>query len=214
MTRKYFVVYLLLLALGLFLFSACSPAAADMIPTPTPDTSIVWEDDFEDGIIDGWEEDTLRTYFVNQGVLTSGPKYPDPLFHESSVSVGTWSFDLNFDSGSYYSLCLSCERDFKNGYGIYVVTRDDTSISISTLSDYTLSPVAGTDLGIRLTGWNHFDVTRDDSGCSKIFLNGELVLEYKDNLSISPHFFVFDVEEVGLEFDNLVVRNKVIDIQP
>jgi hypothetical protein len=183
--------------------------------TPTPDTSIVWADDFEDGIIDDWEEDTPGTYFVNQGVLTSGPKYPDPLIHESSVSVGTWSFDLNFDSGSYYNLCLSCERDFKNGIGISVVTRDDTSISIGTLSDYTyLHPVAETDLGRRLTGWNHFDVTRDDAGHSKIFLNEELVLEYKDKLSISPQVFMFDVEELGLEFDNLVVRDQVIGIQP
>ena len=65
-----------------------------------------------------------------------------------------------------------------------------------------------------LDGWNHYDVTRDELGNSNIFLNGELVLQYNDELSISPQSFYFGTNVIGPVFDNVVVRNQVIDIQP
>jgi hypothetical protein len=88
-------------------------------------------------------------------------------------------------------------------------------VALNTITDGTFrSPAAEADLGKKLTGWNHFDITRDASGNSKIYLDGELVLEYKDDVTISPQLFFLDVEDLGLAFDNLVVRDQVIAIQP
>ena len=212
MARKYLVLTLLLLVISVFFLSGCSPGSANV--TPTPDPSVVWSDDFEDGDFEGWEEDDPGWY-VNDGVLTSGPDAANPIIHESKVSTGTWSFDLNFDNASYYSICLSCDQDFKNGFGIHTVTTDNTLVALNTISDGTFrSPAAEADLAKPLTGWNHFDITRDASGNSKIYVNGKLVIEYKDDVTLSPQLFFLDVEDLGLAFDNLVVRDQVTAIQP
>jgi hypothetical protein len=68
-------------------------------------------------------------------------------------------------------------------------------------------------LGKQLSGWNHFDVTRDELGNSNVYINGELILEYKDELNITPQWFYLDTGIIGPFFDNLVVRDQVIDIQ-
>ena len=86
-------------------------------------------------------------------------------------------------------------------------------ISILTL-DYELSQNGPVALGRKLTGWNHFDITRDESGNSKIYLNGELITEYKDNLTIASDLFYFSTSTIGPVLDNVVVRNRVIEIQP
>jgi len=212
MARKHLVLTILLLVISLSFNSGCGSGSANV--TPTPDPSIVWADDFEDGDYEGWEEDDPGWY-VKEGVLTSGPDSANPIIHESNVAAGTWSFDLNFDNASYYSICLSCDQDFRNGFGINTVTMDNTLVALNTITDGTFrSPAAEADLGKKLTGWNHFDITRDASGNSKIYLDGELVLEYKDDVTISPQLFFLDVEDLGLAFDNLVVRDQVIAIQP
>jgi hypothetical protein len=69
------------------------------------------------------------------------------------------------------------------------------------------------DLGEKLSGWHHFDITKDQSGMIKVYLNGEFILEHFDELP-------FDVEKVvfyscceGPALDNLIIRDKIIDIQ-
>lgn len=213
MARIHLVLSILLLALLVFLCSACSPAAADM--TPTLDSSIVWSDDFEDWDIEGWEE-AIPSWYVNEGALTSGPDHADPIIHESNIATGTWSFDLLYgeNMGSYYSICLSCDQDFRNGFGFHTWTGENSFVVLNTLSDGNLRSPAEADLGKKLSGWNHFDITRDESGNTKIYVNEELVIEYKEELTISPQIFFLDVNDLGLAFDNLVVRDQVIDIQP
>ena len=65
MARKHLVLSVLSLFLLLSLFYGCSA-----YKTPTPDPSIVWADDFEDGDTEGWDEYSSGKYFfVNEGVL-------------------------------------------------------------------------------------------------------------------------------------------------
>ena len=214
MTRKYFVLSLLLLALALFLFSACSPTAADM--TPTPDTSIVWADDFEDGEIEDWEIFGDVDVFVNEGVLTTGPNVRGVIYHESKVSAGTWSFDLFYPEigNPDYEIGLTVDQDATNGLNVLSWTSGNTFVAFKSTSNGIESQGETANLNRILTGWNHFDITRDDSGNAKLYLNGELVQEYQDELTFPPQWFVVGTLASGPIIDNLVVRNQVLDIQP
>ena len=89
-----------------------------------------------------------------------------------------------------------------------------TTVQILLLENGKLTREDKSRVDGRLSGWNHFDITRDDSGNSKIYLNGEIILEYSDALSITPQWFYFSTPEIGPVLDNLVVRNQVIDIKP
>ena len=215
MARINFVLIIVSLVLAVFLFSACSPTAADM--TPTPDTSIVWADDFEDGDIEDWEIFGDVKVFVNEGVLTTGPDIPrGVIIHESKVFVGTWSFDLFYpeDVNPDYEIVINCDQDCVNGLNVLSWTSDDTFFAFKTTSNSAESLGKQANLNRILTGWNHFDITRDDSGNAKLYLNGELILEHKDELTFSPQWFVIGTLATGPIFDNLVVRNQVIAIQP
>jgi hypothetical protein len=224
MTHKCPLLLISVISVLVILLYGCSP-----IITATPDPSIAWADDFEDGDIEDWVEPTPgRYFFVHEGVLravlttniyrsgTLGFYRTGILGHESKVSEGTWSFDLFFsdDKDANYFLVLSCDEDYKFGFGVSTMSMDNTSVSIRALSHGIWSPGEVANLGRRLTGWHHFDVTRDALGNSRLYLNRELVVEHKDDLSISPHWFILDVKETGPAFDNLVVRNRVIDFQP
>ena len=201
--------------LMMLLCSACSAAVEKS--TPTPDFTIVWSDDFEDGDKAGWQEyNPGEFFFVKDGVLTVGPERAGDIGHISQVSSGTWSFDLFFAEGKepYYEFCLSCDQAYKNGFGFNTLTMGNTIVSFLTMEDGRKSLVNAGSPVRSVTGWNHFDITRDESGNSKVYLNGELILEYKDERSISPYWFYFNVQDTGPALDNLVVRNQVIGIQP
>ena len=81
--RKHLVLTILSIVLLVFLLYGCSSNTADT--TPTPDPSIVWSDDFEDGDMDGWLQDLNpgEFFFANEGMLTSGPDRAGDIYHES-----------------------------------------------------------------------------------------------------------------------------------
>jgi hypothetical protein len=184
--------------------------------TLTPDISIVWSDDFNDGDADGWEGNHLgEHFFVVDGVLATGPDGSGDISHVSEVSSGTWSFDLFYSEGkeTYYEFCLSCDQDYNFGFGFNSLTMGNTIISFLIVQDGRKSLVDAGNPVRKITGWNHFDITRDEFGNSNVYLNGELILEYKDEITISPHWFYFNVQETGPALDNLVVRDQVINLQ-
>ena len=163
-----------------------------------------------------FDEGTLS---FNDGVFvfTLGTHNADGIiYHESKVSAGTWSFDLFYpeDVTPDYEVVLSCDQEWDFGFSIYLMTMKNTMLSIRTYSHGIMKTGESAGLGQKLTGWNHFDITRDDSGHLKLYLNGELILDNKDELAFSPQFFGVVTFHTGPVFDNLVVRNQVIDIQP
>jgi len=210
MARKHHHLTILAMVLLVFLFSGCDPAI-------TPDPSIVWSDDFEDGDIEGWDDlNPAGVISVVDGVLTIGPKRAGDMQHPSDVSTGTWSFDafLTDDLAYTYQIAFTIDTGYWSGLGIDITKLQNTTISIITVEKGIKSILEPVDTGRMLTGWHHLDVTRDEDGNSKIFLDGDLILEYKDELSISPHWFYFATSIIGPAIDNIVIRNRVIDIQP
>jgi hypothetical protein len=224
MTRKHFFLPILSMALLSIAVIGCSstptePTSTQAEPTPTPDQSIVWADDFEDGDTAGWRQDSGKVFFVTDEVLTTGPTGGD-IYHESIVSNGTWSFDVYFpeEHENYepsYQFCVTCDKDWKFGFGIgcRIEGSKNTSVFIITLDNRTKYTKPSVSLGRKLVGWNHFDITRDELGNANVYLNGELILQHKDELNISPHKFYFNTGVIGPVFDNLLVRNQVIDIR-
>jgi hypothetical protein len=214
MTRNYNFLTILALILLMIPLFGCEAA-------PTPDPSIVWSDDFEDGEMEDWGQDLNpgTFFFVEEGVLHAGPDRAGDIYHESNVSIGTWSFDVFFptDESSYsytITFCVSCDQDYSTGVGFETMVMNNTAASVVILDDGVLSRENEVFLGNKLSGWNHYDVTRDELGNTKVYLNEGLILEYSDELNISPQYFYLAADYTGPFFDNLVVRNQVVDIQP
>jgi hypothetical protein len=215
MMRKGFFLTIFAMVVLTSLLVGCGTTSAEL--TPTPDPSIVWSDDFEDGDMEGWEEiDPVGFISVKEGVLTVGPEMGGAIERRSDVSTGTWSFDvfMTEDLGSGYQFVLCICNGHQFGFGIQISSLPNTVINTLTVEKGEKSPVDEYQTGSILTGWNHFDITRDEQGYSKIFLNGEQILEYKDELTINSSWFRFEGHPIGPALDNVVVRNQVIDIQP
>jgi hypothetical protein len=186
-----------------------------------PDPSIVWSDNFEDEEMNGWYKNSPEmNFYIDNGILIVGPDKGGEISHESHVSSGTWSFDLFFpDDTPYrykdYRVCICCTQNFTLGIGFDTFSVVDyTQLTFVTIHDGIVSSGVYINLDRRLKNWEHFDVTRDELGNTKIYINGELILENKDELSISSNLFYFHSPAVGKSLDNVVVRNQVIDIQP
>ena len=189
------------------------PTPTEVPPTPDPALSIVWSDDFEDGDFADWVEGYTGTIYVNEGVLTIGPDSAGVTAHRSEVVHGTWSFDvLISDQMLAQNHIVFCDEDIVYGLGIEIKTKQNTVISFRKVESGIESNVEAFEAEGQITGWNHFDITRDEVGNSSVYMNGEPILEYTDELSITPYWFYFS-EPVGSALDNVVVRDQVIEIQ-
>ena len=205
--KQFFLTTFVVVSLMILLFGCGA--------TSTSDPSIVWSDDFEDGDTQGWEHDPAMNISVNKGALATGLDIGGTTNHESRTSSGTWSFDLFFPEGklTVYDICMSCDDAFVSGCGIRVRNGFKSQISGQVLDNRILQTnINQVTLDNPLTGWNHFDYTRDDAGNSRIFINGEFILEYQDALTFSPRWFSIIASQAGPGLDNLVVRNQVLDI--
>jgi hypothetical protein len=70
------------------------------------------------------------------------------------------------------------------------------------------------DLGEQLSGWHHFDITKDHSGLIQVYLDGEWILEHLDELPFDVKKMTFYFCCEGPALDNVVVRDDVIEVQP
>lgn len=96
--------------------------------------------------------------------------------------------------------------------GILIKTKQNTVINGFKTESGAESIAGAFEAEGHISGWNHFQITRDEEGHSTVYLNGEPILEYKDELSITPYWFYFSAP-IGSALDNVIVRDQVIDIQ-
>ncbi len=219
MTRKLIFLTIIAMVVLISLLVGCSSTPAET--TPTPDTSIVWSDDFEDGDTEGWEEILsaseysymgVSDYFVKDGILN----FPDggDIIHPSTVTTGTWSFDVFVNEGAVTPISFDIFARTSYWFEIDIFNLSTSLIMIEINEDTSIMSPAFYDTGEILTGWHHFDVTRDDVGLITIYLDGVSVLEHPYEISYEPEYFWFGFCCEGPALDNVVVRNQVIDIQP
>ena len=164
------------------------------------------------------------------------PGFAQVTTHQSDVAYGTWSFDLliinetvertptqehfyvyfavgeldNYPFEVYsYDLAIVIEKDQAWGWfldrdalsGFVLIKRNGTAfMDWHGLGSHSLFEP--------LSGWYHIDITRNTDGHFKVYLDGALVIEAKDNELSDPSFFAL-IGEPEHAIDNIVVSDSV-----
>ena len=247
MKRKFQTLIILGIVVFAIQLAGCNQVANEpksaVVPSLTPDTSIVWSDDFSDGNLDGWnilstfsgdfynEEDALK-----KGLPELGSQIPSLIEHSSPVISGSWSFDLyRIDSEDSYfgESCLiglfsniSLEKEYKEYHedSIYkwyqnpdldslVLNLDSETMYLTLLSEGKSIVIA--QHPIVMDTWQHIDVIRDKGGRVLVYMDGEQIFDYTDDrFTESQVFFIGGSMWMEFIVDNIVVRDEVIEILP
>ncbi len=178
----------------------------------TSAATLIWSDDFNDGNFDGWTV-TYGSYTATDNRLLA-IEASSCINHQSTVNVGTWSFDLYISglgsSGAH--VCFSCE-DFviypQTGYDLKVGRNAFELMLWVQYYDWLLGSYYPS---TQIAGWQHVDITRDVNGLIRIFVNGTLQIEVEDNTAFTSNYFHFFCGP-GEGLDNVLVSDS-IDIVP
>lgn len=121
------------------------PTPTEVPPSPDPELSIVWSDDFEDGDFADWEEvGSTGFYYVNEGVLTVGPDSAGDIVHRSDVAHGTWSFDVFISDQmmSQNEIGVTCDEDYIYCWSMVIRAKQKTVIDVTRVENGVESKVA------------------------------------------------------------------------
>jgi hypothetical protein len=212
MTRKLIFLTIIAMVVLMSLLVGCSSTPAET--TPTPDTSIVWSDDFEDGDTEGWERwgsSKDEDFSVSEGILSFGSN-GGIIRHPSTVTIGTWSFDVFLKEefgGTPYEIDIMAGQNVGGYQTVEISNMPNTFVFF-----YGGEEPVFIDFGERLAGQYHFDVTRGEDLVTKVYMDGEFLIENYDDSTTDSEYFRLWANCEGPAFDNFVVRNQVIDIQP
>jgi hypothetical protein len=183
-----------------------------VLNTRSTKATVVWSDTFDDGNYDGWTV-TYGSFSCAENSLISN-QYSSAINRPSTVMVGTWSFDLLLvDSGSSgIHVCFYCES-----FVFYPITGYDLKVSrygfeLMYWLDYYDDSIGEYFPSIVMDGWQHVDITRDDTGLIRVYINDSLQIETVDNRIPSSNYFHL-VSGSGEGLDNIVVSDSV-DITP
>jgi len=200
-----------LAVLGVLLL-VCSTSYA----LPPGRAATVWSDDFNDGDYAGWTVDH-GTYTAVSYRLENTADILNTIYHASTVTTGTWSFDLDIVSPSVPNptWVLFMSDDVINGYGVTfgltkVMLQKTVNGVFTALASYLIGPNEGT----VLRALEHVDVTRNAAGEMHVWVNGTHRLFYQDTTFTTSTYFVHGSETDAAHYlDNVVVSNTV-DIEP
>ncbi|MGY5865138.1 MAG: hypothetical protein RTV41_11100 [Candidatus Thorarchaeota archaeon] len=218
---SYIIVGLTLSLLCLAQFTGSTSAAVD------------WEDNFDDGNYDGWTvlgyENTTSlatipgNFSASSGTLTVLDDDINVARHNSTMSVGTWSFDMFVpdDGDGVIDLMF-----MSNGSRPYYF--DPTPIFASSfvsveawidMSRFDIWGMAGVSGRLFdtwspvLQGWHHIDVSRTSGGRILVYFNGTLRADFDNNVvSTSTYLEIWCLNATGAMIDNIVVDDTPLPI--
>lgn len=183
-----------------------------VVITDSTSAMVVWSDDFNDGNYDGWTVTYGSFSLANNCLLAM--EASSAINHPSTVTEGTWSFDLHSSglTSSGVHLSFYCE-DFvfypKTGFDLKVGRNAFELMYWEDYYDIVLGAYYPTS---HIMGWHHVDVTRDATGLMRVFINGTLRIEVANTPTITSNYFHFFCgPDEGI--DNVVVSDS-IDITP
>ena len=194
--------------------------------------AIVWSDDFNDGDYSGWTVHS-GAFAAENYMLESLESTVDPpeegwiniISHESSVVVGTWSFDIlcrenfivqGFTERVFEIQFIAPSTDFLNhscySFGVW------QSMTGALLASFTLTKwvdgVRDTDKtksfpNSNFNGWTHIDITRNTTGHMDVYINETLRLSTQDTeLDTSNYFIIGAISNLWLvAVDNITVND-------
>ncbi|MGD2072629.1 MAG: hypothetical protein PVG65_03980 [Candidatus Thorarchaeota archaeon] len=205
----------------------------DVRPNPIP-SEVVWSENFDDENIDDWEIFGINfttdpgylipgNFSVTGGVLRSvGPEWNFAAYN-SSISYGTWSFDIDIQrpeeinrfgvafmgekfgehvlpaSGSSDAYLISFRIPDEGPSGDIRIARNTVSGGTDFLDDYDVD---------NIRGWKNIIVTREESGQFYVYLNGNLILDAVDTThTTSERFTFFGMANPAI--DNITISNTI-----
>ncbi len=183
---------LLLSLVGLLL---CSAAWCNLASAAEHD----WSDDFEDDNYDGWTiiQGDFDVVDGNLVGTTNGPADSHcSIYHESNVSMGTWSFDVYIPlalAALWIPIAFMAESPTHLADVYYVVEFYNTQMYLSRYNGLSQSIVGNYDFpGGTHCGLHHIQVVRNETNYLYLYHNGTVVIE---GLSLVPllewNYFVF-----------------------
>ena len=190
-----------------------------LINTNTVRADGVWEYSFDDGdSLDDWDI-TYGNWTVDDGSLlatdqcenaTSYEACISAIWHEQTSMTGNWSFDVLLSGQEKFGMLF-----FFIGNGVQENVPDYNPIQayvIHLWHDYRID-LDYVSFGSwqyyidqyipssNLTGWIHFEITRDQDNEMVVYLNGSEIMR-KTNSLISTSEYLHIQAEAGMRFDN------------
>ena len=206
-----------------------------LIPTTHVSAVVQWSDDFNDANYSNWVVIEGEWSAENNSLQVSGGTpvgcnldvFPGIIYHESLVTTGTWSFDLEYDLSLAEEAAIpkfffmSADPSAWEGYCIEVqpVIIGDRLIAAFRLLRATSTPgivgvqytiLGSYDVDEGTTGNNHVDITRTAEGQMTVWIDGSQAIQATDTVidaDSCDSFVVFS--NLGWAFDNVVVDNAI-----
>lgn len=168
-----------------------------------------WQDNFEDRNIEDW--------IVSRGVFSAEQKTlwafgteaatSNRAYHESNVTVGSWSFDILLKQNWMW-------RYHPPQIRFMIDSLDDITWKGYVLDFYTLTRSTGSILAVYLRvradtwdylshfefdkpphGWQSINIVRTSTGRISVHLNETMIIDTTDNSIEESNYFVFDAED-------------------
>ncbi|MFW9806757.1 MAG: hypothetical protein ACFFFK_08520 [Candidatus Thorarchaeota archaeon] len=196
--------------------------------TGTAEATVVWSDNFDDGNYDGWTilgynsttlEPIAGNFSAASGMLTSLDDDVNIARYTSTMTVGTWSFDLFVpdDDNNVGSIDVMFTSNGTRPFPHY----SSLTVSFEAWYDqnrFDLWELRGNNQGILLDhfvpagieGWWNVIVTRSNVGHYKVYINGTLRMDVVNNdVTGSDYLEFFCWNVTGAAIDNIVVYDEI-----
>jgi len=200
---------------------------------PQSAAAVMWEDNFNDGTFE--PEWTITAEYNNEWGITdytlatdgTSPEAICRIWHESNVTVGTWSFDMlvpaNGD-GIPKVLFLAngtdppgaFEDDYQ-GYGIEVWVDAGDIYLYKQDGDWDQGQqlLATAEIEVEFNSWAHYDITRNSTGGFNVYVDADPSVDEPHISYVHTEFsyserFVLDVHWGNAMFDNFTVIDTVL----
>lgn len=207
------------------------------IVTNTAQAVEVWSEDFNDELMTGWTTFAFESwedgpiiagnFSAEGGMLVSLDDDGNFARHDSTVNVGTWSFDLYVPDmvDGYVGVAFMSNGTRPFEFDTRMISIEATTVGIDRFIFWWIRGASNATAtnAVAVTaytptesilGWHHIDVTRTSGGLFNIFFNGSF--EYTtvtNDVTSSTYLECFASNATGAAFDNIVVSNT-IDVTP
>ncbi len=168
-------------------------------------------------------------YTLDEDTLRYQGDFSTYAYHESAVSFGTWSFDVDCvdTPRHHFYIAFMCDGiidpedifgSIPAEYGLAIVTDVFGSFDSEFVlyrraaGDTNIAQVIDTYSPSDMSGWFHIDITRNSTGDCHVFINGTDRMQGLANIAVTSDYFGF-YGPAGPAIDNVVVSNS-IDVTP
>ncbi|MFW9907488.1 MAG: hypothetical protein ACFFEF_02845 [Candidatus Thorarchaeota archaeon] len=212
---------------GFTMFALCISVC-----TTTSEATVIWEDNFDDGVLDGWtlfKYENLVTSVKDPGNFSAADftlKVLDDDMnfarHNSIVNVGNWSFDMFVPNNEYEDWAMYVYIMSNGSRQIPTYPSDFIAVGAwkrstshsATFIAWTMKG-SGSDIQKSITrdplqGWHHIVVSRNSDGRFLVYFNGTLEADFTYNgVTTSTYLEFYCYNVAGAAIDNVVVEEVV-----